>query len=102
MLLFWGKISDSASTINPFRSIISSPHDEFAHKDIKNYGSYFDNQYHVMPSYYNKLSEHTLWKMEQPGYLRDVSIKTTLGALSMFAPSKKREVAWDGTFNMPL
>ena len=43
--------------------------DPFLHKDIKNYGIYNDLICRTAPGLDNKLPEHKLWKLNQPGHL---------------------------------
>jgi hypothetical protein len=101
MICFMAKVAET--TGNPFtlRADYWAVEDDWTHKDLRNYDVFQDNRYEVIPNHYNKIPEHTVWKMNQPGYMRSMPQKYLGKAMGVFTNSSKT-VAWDGTWNMPL
>lgn len=71
-------------------------------KDIKNYDAFTDSHIQVIPKNYNKLDQSRLWKLSQPAYLRYTPQKFSLQVHEVVFGAKAKQVAWDGTWNMPL
>lgn len=102
MIAFASKVAET--TGNPFtlRSKMYAVEDEWTNKEIRNYDVYNDNRYEVIPNHYNKLPESTVWKMNQPAYMRSLPQKYLGKATDLFFGPSEKTVAWDGTWNMPL
>lgn len=76
--------------------------DEFTDKPIRNYQCYKDLNEQVIPRSDNKISEARVWRLNQPGYLKEVPSAKISELIWNLVPPKKKQVAWDGTWNMPL
>ena len=100
MIAFMAKIAET--TRNPFtlKADYIGVEDDWTNKELRNYDVYQDNRYEVIPNHYNKLPEQTVWKMNQPAYMKNLPQKYLGKATQVF--NSDRKVAWDGTWNMPL
>ena len=67
--------------------------DEWTNKDVKNYGVYNTLRYRTPPSLDNRLPEEALWKLNQPGFLKD-SGRYVDTAINHLLGSKEKMVAW--------
>lgn len=65
MFFFFGKMADTL-----LKGFYFVP-DQFTDKAIKNYGVYKTMMGNTPPTLDGKLPEEALWKMNQPGYLRN-------------------------------
>ena len=74
---------------------VSVVDDQWSHKAIKNYGVYQDSIFRTIPTLDGKLPEESLWKLNQPGYLKATPHKiVSTAAQYPWTPPKKRVVAW--------
>ena len=101
MTAFIAKVLDTAD-VWVGKGIRVQP-DIWNHKAIRNYGVYNDYVYHSFATLDGRLPERRLWENNQPGFLRPTPHKVfaTAGQIPLARPTEK-EVAWDGTWNMPL
>lgn len=82
MLFFFAKVIKTTPLTNPV-TIASDP---WSFKDLKNYQAYYDHNHKVIPTLNNRLPEHRLWQLNQPGYLRSTPEKfLDTGVASLFS-----------------
>lgn len=102
MFVFVAKMAETYTIPMSLKGIISAVPDIWTGKDIQNYNSFTDSRTQVIPSNNNKLSEARVWKMSQPGFLRHTPERAALTAHQVIFRPEQKNVAWDGTWNMPL
>ena len=84
MLFGFSYVLDTANSWNG--KGIKMANDPFLNKDIKNFGIYTDTLLRQIPTCDNKLPEHKLWKLNQPGHMNIPNSKNL--ATSFFAIPK--------------
>ena len=102
MVFFFAMYAERHGSLNPFKPYYQLVRDEFTDKDIRNYQAYHDMTSFIIPTANNKISEAKLWQLNQPAYMREVPEAKASELTWMVAAPKQKNVAWDGTFNMPL
>jgi hypothetical protein len=102
MFVFVAKMAETYTIPLSMTGIITAVNDPWTSKDVRNYGAFTDSHTQVIPRNQNKLSEARLWQLSQPGYLRWTPERASLTAHQVFFRPEFKNVAWDGTWNMPL
>jgi hypothetical protein len=102
MFVFMAKLGETYSVPFNLKGMMTIAPDAWTAKDIKNYDVYTDSHVQVIPSNNNKLSEARVWKVSQPGYLRFTPERAALTAHQVLFRPEAKNVAWDGSWNMPL